>query len=338
MCHMTILLAHCSLRLSGVSMSMTQVVEKQLGSIPLYTVGYGMPAHFPKAPWRVLSPFYPSPRVFHARRNNELLLGVILKKLARSPVKLVFTSSSPRKRSTWTQWLLRQTDAIVATHPKNATVMPTACTLIPHGIDTKKFHPNETDPPSHIGCFGRIRPQKGCETFVRALCQVLPKYPQVTASLVGRVQKKHLPFATKLRQIIAEHHLQDRITLQNEVPLQDMAPCYRQLSVYVCPSFYEGFGLTPLEAMASGLPVIASRDVGTFNELIEDGKQGYLVSAGDHIALAERLDQLLSKKALRKQMGEQARQKILSHYPLTKEAQALITLYQRLLATENKST
>src|SRR3984957_14371559 len=111
-----------------------------------------------------------APLIWHARRNNEMIVGVLLKSLGW-PLKLVFTSAAQRHHTWITRWLIRQMDAIIATNDISASYLKRDATVIPHGVDTDRYSPPasraaafaEAGLPGRyaIGCFGRVRAQKG---------------------------------------------------------------------------------------------------------------------------------------------------------------------------------
>lgn len=325
-------------RLSGVTATVLRLVPLQAKSINIVATGPGLPSGIPHvALWRI--PFLPHrPRVWHARRNSDLLVGVILKRLFRSNLRLVFTSSSPRARSRWTYWLIEHCAALVATSPHNAAVMPQhiPCEIIPHGIDTVAFSPQ---PPGFfalpsqrlIGCFGRIREKKGSADMVRALIQVLPAHPEWSAVLMGRITPKEESFAAGLRAEIATAGLEGRILIRPEASLAQMPDAYSDLSLYVAPSHYEGFGLTPIEAMACGVPVVATKGVGAFDDQVTEGKTGLLVPPSDPDALASALDSLLSNAVQLAHMASVSREQVATHFVIEREAAALNRLYRKLL-------
>src|SRR3954453_6503162 len=137
-----------------------------------------------------------APVIWHARRNNEMIAGVLLRALG-SPLKLVFTSAAQRHHSWITRWLIRRMDAIIAISDLSASFLKVKATVIPHGVDTDVYAPPadrtaafaETALPGRyaIGCFGRVRAQKGTDVFVDAMCRLLPRYPDFTAVIVGQV-------------------------------------------------------------------------------------------------------------------------------------------------------
>lgn len=338
----TVIAPHFKRRLSGVTSTVIQLIpEQRRQGLGILTLGPGLPAHLPKMRWSQLPALWKKPkngktRVWHARRNNEMLVGLILRDVLRMPLKLLFTSAAQRHHSRYTRWLIGKMDAVVATNAKSGSFLKVPHQVIRHGVDLKLFHPAEgpdTTIPDDlkgrhlIGCFGRVRHQKGTDLFVRAMIELLPHYPEWTAVISGRITPEHVPFADNLKADIAAAGLNDRIRFIGEV--DDIKPWYRRLTLYVAPSRNEGFGLTPLEAMASGAAVVAS-DAGAYAEMIEEGETGSVVPAGDYERLREAIAKRLSDIAQTKSMGEQARKQVLEHFRLEQEAQSLSTLYNAL--------
>src|SRR5690606_25341528 len=116
-----------------------------------------------------------------------------------------------------------------------------------------------------LGCFGRIRHQKGTDLFVDAMIALLPQNPDWQAVITGRATAEHLQFDKMLKDKVAAAGLADRILFKGEVA--HPAPYYQALDLFVAPQRWEGFGLTPLEAMASSVPVVAA-DVGVFADVV----------------------------------------------------------------------
>ena len=136
------------------------------------------------------------PLVWHARRNNEMIVGVVLKALGW-PLKLLFTSAAQRNHSWITRWLIRRMDAVIATSDASASYLKRDAIVITHGVDTTRYAPAsdraaafaESGLPGRyaIGCFGRVRAQKGTDLFVAAMCELLVRFPDFTAVIVGQI-------------------------------------------------------------------------------------------------------------------------------------------------------
>ena len=327
-------------RLSGVTATIARLVPVQARRIGIAATGPGLPASLPHIPLAAL-PFLPRDRwrVWHARRNTEMLLGLALKHLCRRKLKLLFTSTSQRKHSVYTRWLIARMDAVVATSQRTARYLERPATVILHGIDAESFRPPEDraalrrnlglPDATLIGCYGRIRAQKGTDAFVQAMLQILPSRPGATALVMGRATDKHQPFLDDLKRQVSEAGLQARILFLPEVSVDAMPDWYRALDLYIAPQRWEGFGLTPLEAMACGVPVIATR-VGAFEELVSEAA-GALVEPGDIPALAAEAALLLDNPALRAEKAAAARARVTAGFRIEDEAAALIALYRRLL-------
>jgi mannosyltransferase len=112
---------------------------------------------------------------------------------------------------------------------------------------------------------------------------------------------------------------------------RDIERWYRALSLYIAPQRWEGFGLTPLEAMASGVPVVAS-DVGAFSELIEDGVTGTLIARDDLGAMMGAAGRLMGDDKAREGAAAASLQRAHKLFPLQREAETLIGIYRRLQA------
>lgn len=290
------------------------------------------------APWPVRPPARRRHRIWHARRNNEMAVGILLRHVVRMPLKLLFTSAAQRRHTAYTKWLIRRMDAVIATSDRSGSFLEVPHTVIQHGVDLSLFHPPETAEDAIaatglpgrylVGCFGRVRHQKGTDLFVQAMIELLPQHPEWTAVVSGRVTAEHAAFGEKLKADVAAAGLSDRILFLGEVP--DIKIWYRRLTLYVAPSRNEGFGLTPLEAMASRTAVVAS-DAGAYAELVAEGETGSVVAAGDREALTRAIARYLADPALAIAHGDNGLRHVRENFALEKEASAIGAVYDRLL-------
>lgn len=341
----TVIAPHFKRRLSGVTSTVVQLIPEQLRlGRGIVTLGPGLPKDLPHMAWRQLPALWRRPRtarfrVWHARRNNEMLAGLFLRDVLRMPLKLLFTSAAQRHHTGYTRWLIARMDAVVATSARSGSFLKVPHTVIRHGIDIDRFHPGEGSddtitatglPGRHlIGCFGRVRHQKGTDLFVRAMIELLPHYPDWTAVISGRITGENKDFADRLKAEIAAAGLSSRIVFLGEV--DDIKPWYRRLTLYVAPSRNEGFGLTPLEAMASSTATVAS-DAGAYAELIAEDVTGKVVPAGDYERLRDAIARYLADPQETIEAGHRGRRHVVENFALIREATALEAVYERLLA------
>ncbi|WP_417808298.1 glycosyltransferase family 4 protein [Thioclava sp.] len=327
-------------RLSGVTATVVRLVPIQAREIGIVATGPGLPAEVPHVPlWRL--PFLPRrKRVWHARRNTEMLLGLFLRDVLRMRLKLLFTSASQRQHSGYTKWLIGKMDRVVATSQRTASYLERNCDVILHGIDADSFTPapdraalrTKLGLPGGllVGCYGRIRAQKGTDAFVDAMIAVLPSRPNVTGLVMGRAVGEHGAFLEGLKARVAKSGLAGRILFLPEVSVDKMADWYRVLDLYIAPQRWEGFGLTPIEAMACGVPVVATR-VGAFEEIVTD-ETGALVDPGDPAALATAAAPFLDDPARLAAAKIAARAHAETDFRIEGEAAALVAIYREMLA------
>nr|WP_254656279.1 glycosyltransferase family 4 protein [Jannaschia sp. CCS1] len=325
--------------------TIVRLVPLQAQEMALAAVSPDLPAHVPQIR---LSQLLTMPRsgphgarVWHARRNTEMLGGLALKYLLRKRLKLVFTSASQRRHTGYTKWLIGQMDHIIATSQKTASYLERPADVILHGIDVDSFTP-ATDKAALrarlglpdatlIGCYGRIRAQKGTGDFVDAMIPLLRANEGVHGLIMGRATEKYVEYERGLHAKIAEAGLTDRLHILPEVPVHDMADWYRVLDLFVAPQRWEGFGLTPLEAMACGVPCVATT-VGAFPELITD-QVGMLVSPQDTPAMIRAITHYTDDAHMRLGQGAAARAHVEQNFRIEREAEAIMAIYRRLLAT-----
>lgn len=328
-------------RYSGVTATNRMVAPKLARMLPAAWFGSDAPEGIARLGvvdvarlWRRRTPL-----IWHARRNNEMIIGVLLRALGW-PLKLVFTSAAQRYHTWITRWLIRQMDAIIATSDISASYLKRESTVIPHGVDTDRYAPPadraaafaEAGLPGRyaIGCFGRVRAQKGTDVFVEAMCALLPRYPDFTAVIVGQIAVEQSSFANDLKQKIAAAGLSSRIVITGEVPIEDVQLWYQRLTIYAFTSRNEGFGLTLIEAMSSGAALVASR-AGAATLVVEDGTSGVLTPPGDADALATALEPLMRDPAAAVAMGARGRERVVAEFSLDAEAKRIADVYRTLV-------
>lgn len=331
-------------RLSGVTATIARLVPLQSKMISIVATGPGLPddiAHLPI--WRLAFLSGRKRRVFHARRNTEMLLGLFFTRVLRKNWKLLFTSASQRHHSNYTKWLISKMDGVVATSQKTASYLERDATVILHGINLESFQPAQDRAEVRaalglpdgclLGCYGRIRHQKGTDAFVDAMIAICEGQPDVHGVVMGRATEKHQAYLEALKAKVADRGLSDRIHFMPEVTVDKMAAWYQVLDLFVAPQRWEGFGLTPLEAMACGAPVVAT-DVGAFSEIITDPAIGKVVAPDDIPALTKACADMLENRDTLAEAGAAARAHVEAHFAIENEARALVDVYEALLRTE----
>lgn len=145
-----------------------------------------------------------------------------------------------------------------------------------------------------IGLVGRVCHQKGIDLFVRAAIQIAHRLPQSRFVIVGDIEDKSL--YTSLQTSIVTAGLENVIRFVGHI--NDTAPVFAALDLLVVPSRWEGFGLILVEAMAAGVPIVASR-IETIQEITEDGRAARLFVANDVDALAGEIESLATNSSVR---------------------------------------
>ncbi|MGZ8164413.1 MAG: TIGR03088 family PEP-CTERM/XrtA system glycosyltransferase [Methylobacter sp.] len=222
-------------------------------------------------------------------------------------------------------------------------VSPQKITRICNGVDTAVFYPlkgNKTPLPGcsysftqHevvIGTVGRMHGVKDQLTLVKAFIYACEQQPAIKAKLKLIIVGDG-PLREKAINLLKEKQLMDNAWLPGE--RSDVAEIMRRLDLFILPSLAEGISNTILEAMATGLPVIAI-EVGGNSELVEDGKTGQLITAGDPIAMAEKILDYVSNEQKRREHGQHAQQRVLQRFSLAAMVDQYKTVYDSLLKLE----
>ncbi|MGA1728099.1 MAG: glycosyltransferase, partial [Burkholderiaceae bacterium] len=183
-------------------------------------------------------------RVWHARRDVEILLGVFLRSVLRQPWKVVFTSAAPRRHGPVLRWIINRCDAIISTSSRAASFLDWHTVVVHHGVDTEWFCPPQEPREQRlqrtglagqaryaIGQFGRIRASKGTDLFVRAMIRLLPKHPNFVAVISGLCQKEDEAFLAELQKEINNAGLTDRILFLGDLEPNAIRDWYQTVSL-----------------------------------------------------------------------------------------------------------
>lgn len=191
--------------------------------------------------------------------------------------------------------------------------------VIYNGVDTTRFTPNpaKTSENREVRIFfsGNLTRRKGSQ-WLPAISNRLNKGCRIYYTQGLRTRKK-LPPCEKLQSV-------------GGIPFEKMPQRYREMDILLMPTVREGFGLSIAEAMACGLPVVASK-CSAVPELIDDGRGGFLCPVGDVKAFAEKLNLLAESPKLRREMGEYNRAMVEKKFKLERMVNEYQMLFEETL-------
>jgi len=331
-------------RFTGVSATAAGVLRHQAGWYDAALVGHplpGCPAPIPRRAATALSRTAPPGRPFaiwHVRRDPEMMAALWARDVLRLPVRVVFTSAAQRLHSAIPRWLISRMDAVIATTDSAATYVEAAA-VVPHGVDTDRFTPAPdraaawaaTGWPGTRGVatIGRIRPEKGTDLFVEAMLRLLPDHPETTALVIGRAKPADEGFLAGLKRRTADAGLSDRLLFPGEIAPDALPGLLRALTLTVQLPRYEGYGMAPLESLASGTPIVAS-DAGWFRHFNQNETNGLTVPLEDSAAAAAAAHALLSDADRLAAMAVHARRDAAALFGIEREVEGIAAVYDRL--------
>jgi D-inositol-3-phosphate glycosyltransferase len=261
----------------------------------------------------------------------------------------------PEERPQWEERIIAAAAGVIAECPQDREDLlllyhadPAKIRVIPCGFDAGEFWPvdkglarGELGLPTdeHIVLqLGRLVPRKGVDTVIRAVgrlqrdCRISP-----LLLIVGGDADTPCPVATpeigRLREVAQEEGVQDRVRFVGRRGRHVLRYYYSAADVFVTTPWYEPFGITPVEAMACGTPVIGAR-VGGIKSTVRHGRSGLLVPPNDPAALAEALTALYRNPALARAYGAAGRERAARHFTWTHVADRMESLYLRVLGSE----
>jgi glycosyltransferase involved in cell wall biosynthesis len=227
--------------------------------------------------------------------------------------------------------LVARADALVAVSHAVATAADVrpgqAIKVIPNGVDLERFRPGDptTGDPVRFVFVGRLIANKGPDVALEAFRVVNGHKPDTRLAFVGDG-----PMLPMLERTVRVNGLEDVVEFLGM--RDDVAEILRQSDVFVRPSHIEGMPLTILEAMATGLPVVAC-DVGGVHEIVVHGTTGLIVPPGSKSSVADAMLELLMDQKRRRAMGVAAHERVQGAFSWESTTAANLQLFEDLVGT-----
>ena len=289
----------------------------------------------------------PNVHMFHT-------LGLMKNRVAQSPEE-----KEGEYRISGEQKVLGTADRVIAATQAEKTQLQflyqadvRKISIIPPGVDTRRFYPIPKDEArEYIGIspcnqmllfVGRVEPLKGLDVLLQAIAIMRDRSDNkcipFCLSVIGGDPEVSPDFMSsemlRLQNILDQYDLQDFVTLLGKRSQDTLPYYYSAAEVVVVPSHYESFGMVALEAMACGIPVVAS-DVGGLAYLVQDGKTGFTVPVADPEALASKLYLIINNGDLHAKMSMQAAE-YAQQYSWTNIVDRLLDVYDEVLTNHKK--
>ena len=225
-------------------------------------------------------------------------------------------------------------------------LMKTKGIIVYNGVDTQKFKKSETRRQSFrkllnirgndilFGVVGNIIPRKGQDFLVRGLDRARIRKPNLSVKTLFIGRALDSAFDETLHQMVLNRNLGGEVIFMGYT--EQITDIFSALDVFVLPSKSEGFSRSLLEAMSSGLPVLATR-TGEIAEAVIEGLNGILIDYNDVEEMASAIIKLSENETLRENMGNENRQRAVGHFDLKSHANSIETLYVNLLSNPDVS-
>lgn len=252
--------------------------------------------------------------------------------------------------------LVHEADAIVSECPQDSDDLtrlygadPERMAMVPCGFDPEEFRPMHRaqmraklglDPHEFVVLqLGRLVPRKGIDNVIRSLAHLPPDMP-VRLLVVGgdtrEPDEKRTPEIARLRAVARECGVAARVSFTGHRSRHELREYYSAADVFVTTPWYEPFGITPLEAMACGTPVVGS-DVGGIRYSVRDGETGFLVPPHEPMALAHKLEHLHANPSLARAMGRAGIRRARSLFTWERVTRELVDVYRQVCERRRES-
>ena len=265
------------------------------------------------------------------------------------------TDQFPHERSSIEDVIVRRADRIIAECPQDEEDQirmygadPHKIRVVPCGFDETELWPvSKTRARAKLGLtssepliaqIGRLVPRKGVDNAIRGFGRLVHRYGiSARMMIVGGETKEPDPVRTpeiaRLQAVAQQEGVLDRVWFAGQADRRSLKYFYSAADVFVTTPWYEPFGITPLEAMACGTPVIGSK-VGGIKFSVRDGQTGFLVPPHNPDALAERLAQLCQQSELRRAFANESLDWVRSMFTWRHVSHRVASVYQEVLAEQ----
>jgi len=198
-----------------------------------------------------------------------------------------------------------------------------------NGLDAEDFAtiPERISTAPTVLFVGGLEPRKGLEHLFLAMERVSKDHPNARLVAVAKAGFRGVDTASWFETLADRAGIRDRVTMLESVEQEDLLQLYANSDLIALPSRNEGWGLSLMEAMACGKPVVASR-VGGIPELVRDGVDGILAEQGDVISLAEAISRILEDSSLAEKLGQAGRDRI-KQFSWDSAADTVLAEYRR---------
>ncbi|WP_432709599.1 glycosyltransferase [Pedobacter sp.] len=302
-------------------------------------------------------------KLIHANFWMSGLVAMWLKSMLKIPFVITFHALGhvrmryqkdqdkfPPERLVIEEAIVREADRIVAECPQDFEDLindyqadPAKLAIIPCGFNQKEFFPedkvsakkrlNLKDKEVMILQLGRMVPRKGIDNVICALPLLNTPGKKVKLMIVGGEAGEPNNELQRLKALVSDLSLEEQVIFTGRKDRAELRCYYDAADVFVTTPWYEPFGITPLEAMACGTPVIGA-NVGGIKHTVVDGKTGFLVPPKQPGVLADRISLLVNNLLLIDLMGKQALDHVNEHFTWEKVADKMLDLYLDLIGND----
>lgn len=255
------------------------------------------------------------PDIVHAQSLGIGVPALLSKNLLKIPY-VVWGQGSDVYLPDWftkltSKTIIKNANSVIALTEDMKQKMREICdrdiSVVPNGIDLKRFEISSGEKKEGsaktIIFVGRLHPVKGVQYLIEAMAIVHQQMPDVKLVIVGDGVQRSM-----LEELTERLNLNDCIQFAGKVPQESVPRLMHQADVFALSSLSESFGIVNLEAMAAGLPIVATK-VGGIPDIVEEGVNGYLVNAKSSEEIADRLLILLQNDEMREEIAAKNREK-----------------------------